>query len=227
MAKAARKVIGGVDTHADVHVVAALDSAGRLLGVREFASDGAGCEQLLGWLRRHGELIAVGVEGCGSYGAGLMRLLTDRRVQVLEVDRPDRRARRRQGKSDMLDAEAAARAVLAGVADGIPKSRDGVVEAIRVLRVARGGAVKARTAALNSLISLARTAPEPLAGQLRGLTARRIVGTVVRYRISAAEGASHALLNSPTRCRPPNSRCAASRYASGNSTGRSPPSTRT
>jgi transposase len=190
MAKAARKVIGGVDTHADSHCAAVIDQAGRLLGTREFDSDRPGCEQLLRWLRRHGELTAVGVEGCGSYGAGLMRLLTERHVAVVEVDRPNRRDRRRRGKSDPLDAEAAARAVLAGVADGTPKTRDGVVEAIRVLRVARSGAVKARTAALNSLISLARTAPEPLAGHLRGLSARRIVATAVRYRIPAADDAA-------------------------------------
>ena len=186
MAKADREVIGGVDTHADVHCVAVLDGAGRLLGVREFDSDQAGCEALLGWLRRHGRLSAVGVEGCGSYGAGLMRLLNERGVRVLEVDRPNRQNRRRRGKSDPLDAEAAARAVLAGVADGTPKTRDGYVESIRALRVARGGAVKARTAALNTLVSLARTAPEPLAGQLRGLSARRIVTAAARFRLPAA-----------------------------------------
>jgi transposase len=194
MAKADRKVIGGVDTHADTHCVAVLDSAGRLLGTREFPSDRAGCEQLLAWLRRHGQLSAVGVEGCGSYGAGLMRLLTERRVPVLEVDRPNRQDRRRRGKSDPLDAEAAARAVLSGVADGTPKSRDGVVEAIRALRVVRSGAVKSRTAALNTLISLARTAPEPLAGQLRGHSARRLVSTTVRFRlpVPAADSAARA-----------------------------------
>jgi transposase len=197
MAKADRKVIGGVDTHADKHWAAVLDSAGRLLGTREFDSDRAGCERLLAWLRRHGELTAVGVEGCGSYGAGLMRLLNERRVPVREVDRPNRQARRRQGKNDPLDAEAAARAVLAGVADGTPKSRDGVVEAIRVLRVARSGAVKARTAALNSMISLARTAPEPLASQLRGLNARRLVAAAARFRLPADSAARAAALHEP------------------------------
>ena len=110
MAKAERKVIGGVDTHADTHCVASLDSAGRLLGTREFPSDRAGCEQLLAWLRRHGQLTAVGVEGCGSYGAGLMRLLRERGVPVVEVrpsqpsgsapsrqERPARRASRGPG----------------------------------------------------------------------------------------------------------------------------------
>jgi transposase len=199
MGKADRKVIGGVDTHADVHCAAALDSTGRLLGTREFDSSRAGCEQLLAWLRRHGQLTAVGVEGCGSYGAGLMRLLTERRVPVLEVDRPNRQARRRHGKSDPLDAEAAARAVLAGVADGTPKTRDGVVEAIRALRVARSGAVKARTAALNTIVSLARTAPEPLAGQLRGHNARRLVTAAARFRLPTASAGRVAALRDPAQ----------------------------
>jgi transposase len=185
MAKVRRIVIGGVDTHADTHCAAALDDAGRLLGVREFGSDRAGCGQLLKWLRAHGELSRVGVEGTGSYGAGLMRFLHENDVLVLEVDRPDRRTRRRLGKSDPIDAEAAARAVLAGTADGVPKTRDGMVEAIRTLRVARSGAVKARTAALNALLSLARTAPEPLAQQVRGLNARKLTTLSAGFRPAA------------------------------------------
>lgn len=114
MAKTSRTVIGGVDTHADTHTAAALDSAGRLLGHRQFATTAGGCQALLAWLRRHGQLKAVGVEGTGSYGAGLARLLTASGVHVVEVDRPDRKARRSTGKSDPVDAEAAARAVLAG-----------------------------------------------------------------------------------------------------------------
>ena len=108
----------------------------------------------------------VGVEGTGSYGAGLTRFLTTADVAVVEVDRPDRKARRARGKSDPVDAEAAARAALSGRAAGVPKSRDGRVEAIRVLRTARAGAVKAHVAAKNTLISVVRTAPEPLRSQL-------------------------------------------------------------
>lgn len=182
MAKNTRSVVGGVDTHADSHTVAVLDATGRFLGDRQFPSDPAGCRELLGWLRRHGRLAAVGVEGTGSYGAGLARLLTAAGVRVVEVDRADRKARRARGKSDPVDAQAAARAVLAGVATGTPKSRTGPVEAIRVLRVARGGAVKARTAALNALVGVARAAPEPLLGALHGKTSRQLVRPAAAFR---------------------------------------------
>jgi transposase len=182
MAKTSRVVIGGVDTHADTHTAAALDSAGRLLGSRQFSTTVGGCQALLAWLRRHGQLKAVGVEGTGSYGAGLARLLTARGVHVVEVDRPDRKARRSTGKSDPVDAQAAARAVLAGVATGTPKSRSGVVEAIRVLRVVRTGAVKARTAGLNTLVNLARTAPEPLGTHVHGASARHLVRLASTWR---------------------------------------------
>jgi transposase len=114
--KRTRVVIGGVDTHGRAQHAAVIDQQGRLLGDREFPADSGGYRQLLGWLGRHGNLDSVGVEGTGSYGAGLTRFLLDRGVGVVEVDRPDRRLRRQRGKSDPIDAEAAARAVLAGVA---------------------------------------------------------------------------------------------------------------
>jgi transposase len=141
-----RHVTGGVDTHGDMHVVAALDSAtGRHLGTASFPTTTAGSADLLDWLRGFGELDQVGVESTGSYGAGLMRFLRAADVEVIEVDRPDRKARRFEGKSDPADAEAAARAVLSGRASSTPKSRDGLVEAIRALEVVRHGAVKDRT----------------------------------------------------------------------------------
>ena len=143
MPKRTRVVIGGVDTHGRTHHAAVIDQQGRLLGDREFAADSSGYRQLLGWLSRHGPVDSVGVEGTGSYGAGLTRFLVDAGVKVVEVDRPDRRTRRQRGKSDPIDAEAAARAVLAGTATAAPKRRDGIVEAIRVLRTARRGASKA------------------------------------------------------------------------------------
>ena len=142
-------VIGGVDTHSAVHCVAAVDSMGRLLGVSEFPASVDGYEQLLNWLRHRGAVQRVGVEGTGAYGAGLARFLADHGVTVLEVARPDRRQRRNRGKSDPLDAEAAARSVLAGTATVVPKGGDGPIEAVRALRVARVGAKKARTAGLN------------------------------------------------------------------------------
>jgi len=159
-------IIGGVDTHAATHCAAAIDTTGRLHGVAEFPATDAGYKRLVAWLRSHGELQAVGVEGTGAYGAGLARHLRVEHVTVIEAPRPDRRLRRNHGKSDSIDAEAAARAVLAGTATVIPKRADGPVEAIRALRVARLGAVKAKTAATNTLRGVLITAPEPLRAQL-------------------------------------------------------------
>lgn len=125
-----------MDTHGDVHVAAALDSAtGRHLGTAPFPATTAGYASLLGWLRGYGVIDHVGGESTGSYGAGLARLLTAEGVEVIEVDRPDRKARRFEGKSDPIDAEAAARAVLSGRAASTPTSRDGLVEAVRALEV--------------------------------------------------------------------------------------------
>jgi hypothetical protein len=136
MPKPTRVVIGGVDTHGRTHHAAVIDQQGRLLGDREFAADSSGYQQLRSWLRRHGRLDAVGVEGTGSYGAGLTRYLLDHGIKVIEIDRPDRRLRRQRGKSDPINAEAAARAVLAGTATAAAKPRHGIVETIRALRAA-------------------------------------------------------------------------------------------
>jgi len=155
-----QQVIGGVDTHKDTHVVVALDHLGRQIGASSFPSTGDGCRALLDWLRHLGQLERVGVEGCGSYGAGLARLLREEEIEVIEICRPNRQMRRRRGKSDLLDAEAAARAVLAE-RDGVtPKSADGPVEAMRALRVARSSAIKARDQATNQLHALIVTAPQ-------------------------------------------------------------------
>ena len=120
-----RSVVGGVDTHADVHVAAAVDGNGGLLGIESFPADQAGYEELLGWLVGFGPVIQVGVEGTGSWGVGLARFLADHDVMVVEVDRPNRQKRRKQGKSDPTDAVAAARAVLSGEATVTPKARNG------------------------------------------------------------------------------------------------------
>jgi transposase len=128
-----RAITGGVDTHADTHVAAALDPVGGLLGAGEFPATTAGYARLLGWLGGFGTVALVGIEGTGSYGAGLARHVTAAGVRVVEVDRSDRQDRRRQGKSDPLDAVSAARAAQSGRARGAPKGRDGAVEAIRAL----------------------------------------------------------------------------------------------
>jgi transposase len=144
----------GVDSHGDVHVAAALDQLGRLLATTMVPTTTRGYGQLLRWAHGLGEVQRFGVEGTGGYAAGLLRLLRAHGQVVLEVDRPDRSARRRRGKSDPIDADAAARAVLAETALGTPKARDGKVEMIRALRVARRSALKARTQAANQLHDL-------------------------------------------------------------------------
>jgi transposase len=176
------QITGGVDTHLDVHVAAALDEHGGLLGTASFATTSDGYGELAGWLCSFGEVVLVGVEGTGSYGAGLTRFLHAAGVAVVEVDRPNRQRRRRSGKSDTHDAVSAARAAFAGDALGAPKTRDGNVEAIRVLRLARSSASRDRTRALNQMRSLITTAPDELRTKLRGLTIPHLLRTAAGFR---------------------------------------------
>lgn len=144
-------VIGGVDTHKHTHYAAALDHQGRLLGHQEFPANDRGYQALLRWLRSHGDVTAIGVESTGSFGATLTRALTAAGEQVIEANRPNRLARRMDGKSDRLDAEQIARAVLGQTSTAVPKTKSGAVEVIRTLRVTRSSAVKARSQAFNTL----------------------------------------------------------------------------
>src|SRR5437867_6404318 len=155
-------ITGGVDTHADVHVAAALDPVGGLLGVAEFPVTPAGYARLLSWLSGFGTVCLVGIEGTGSYGAGLARHVATAGIRVVEVDRSDRQDRRRQGKSDPLDAVSAARAAQSGRARGAPKGRDGSVEAIRALMVAKRTARAQRTQTINQARSLIVTGPDDI-----------------------------------------------------------------
>ena len=157
-----RAITGGVDTHADVHVAAALDSVGGLLGVEEFPVSPAGYARLPGWLGGFGTVCLAGIEGTGSYGAGLARHVAAAGIRVVEVDRSDRQDRRRQGKSDPLDAVSAARAAQSGRADGAPKGRDGAVEAIRALMVAKRSATGERTQTINQARALVLTGPDDI-----------------------------------------------------------------
>ena len=175
-------VVGGVDTHSEVHHAAVLDAVGRELADREFPATTAGYRALLGWLHSFGELARVGVEGTSSYGAGLARHLHAAGIVVVEVDRPDRRTRRARGKSDPIDAYAAARAALAGTRTVVPKAGDGIVEAIRALRVTRRGAVKARTATINQLKGLLITAPAEIREPLAGLSTAVLIPTCLALR---------------------------------------------
>jgi transposase len=177
-----RPVTGGVDTHRDTHVAVVVDEVGRVLGTEAFAVNARGYAALLTWMASHGRVQNVGVEGTGSYGAGLARYLAAQGVAVVEVIRPNRQVRRRRGKSDPTDAEAAARAALNGEASGAPKSRDGAVEALRALRVARRGAIKARTQAANALRDLVVSAPEGLRARLGPLSTDQRVELAARFR---------------------------------------------
>jgi transposase len=159
-------VIGGFDCHSEVHVGAALDPLGRLLGTASFPATPDGYRRATEWLRSFGPIIAVGVESTGSFGAALARVLNARGLRTIEINQPHRHTRSRRGKTDAIDAEAAARKVLSGEATGTPKDTSGVVEAIRQLTVAREGAVKARTAALCQLGDLLVTAPAAVREQL-------------------------------------------------------------
>ncbi len=189
--------IDRANTHKKIHVAAAIDAAGRLLGTAEFAAHAHGCASLLGWISSHGRVARVGVEGTGSHGSGLARRLATADVDVVEVNRPNRQTRRRRGKTDAVNAEAAARAALSGHAAAVPKSADGPVEAIRTLSAARRPAVKARTRAADQTAGLRRhRAPPPQPrrqppGQQRPMAHRR--------HQAARRPAHHRLRPTPTR----------------------------
>jgi transposase len=167
---AADEVILGVDTHSDVHVAAVITALGVLVGSANFPATGAGYQALVGWVGTFGTLRRAGVEGTGSYGAALARHLRAAGVEVIEVNAPDKATRRRRGKTDTLDAEAAARAVLSGRARGSAKAGDGPVEMLRMLKLAKGSAVKARTQTINQLKAVLVAADPALREALSGLT---------------------------------------------------------
>ena len=177
-----RLITGGVDTHLDVHVAAAVDANGGVLGVESFATTPAGYRELSAWLETFGSVVQVGVEGTGAYGAGLARHLRGRGLVVIEVDRPNRQERRRNGKSDELDAIEAARAALSGRASGIAKSADGDVEAIRALLVARRSGRNVRVKYLNQIRHLGFTAPNELRERLRDVPVDRLACTAASLR---------------------------------------------
>lgn len=180
-------VIGGVDTHKDVHVVAVIDDRGRILDTAHFETTKVGYRQLLDWLRAFGQLQKVGIEGTGSYGAGLYQYLASKEVEVVEVNRPNRQTRRRRGKSDTVDAEAAARSALNGEATVVPKTHDNLVESIRVLRVAFTSARNSRTRAALQIRDLVVTAPTELRGALDSLPTAQRVARCARFRPGTPE----------------------------------------
>jgi transposase len=161
------KVIGGIDTHKDLHFAAVVDVTGTVLGERAFATTRQGYRALITWMASFGRVEKVGVEQTGSYGAGIVRHLALAGIPVLEVTGPDRRDRRARGKDDSLDAVAAAQAALTGTRIRVAKHRDGRIEALRVLRTTRQTAVKARRAALQQLRNTIIAAPDGVRDQLR------------------------------------------------------------
>ena len=177
-----RSVVGGVDTHADSHVAAAVDANGGLLGIESFPADLSGYGALVGWLASHGEITMVGVEGTGSWGVGLSRFLHGHGITVVEVDRPNRQTRRRVGKSDSTDAVAAARAAFSGSASVIPKARNGPVEQMQILMVARRSARSQRIETLNQLRHLVFTGPDEIRARFKDRPKTGLIAEVARLR---------------------------------------------
>ena len=186
------QVIIGVDTHKDWHVAVAIDGRGVRLGEKHVPVATFGYGELERWSCDLGQIHAFGIEGIGSYGAGLARFLANRGYSVLEVNRPDRSVRYRKGKSDPTDAEMAARSVLAGVADATPKSGEGEVEMIRMLKSTKNSAVKARTQAVNQMKALVLTAPAGLRETLDGLTTSALVKRCGAFRPSSPDSPTAA-----------------------------------
>ncbi len=197
-------VVVGVDTHKDLHVAVAVDGLGRRLGEHASSTDPAGLNDLLRWAHELDPACRWGIEGTSSYGAGLSRVLQAAGASVHEVCRPNRRVRRTRGKSDPIDAEAAARAVLAGQDLIDPKSVLAVSESLRQLRATRRSAVKARTQAANLIHALLLTAPPDLRTNLDQPHLPETVALCARLRPSPTHSPREACKRSL--------RCAARRW---------------
>ena len=200
----AARVVVGIDTHKDEHVAVAVDGLGVRLGDHRLSTTTAGYADLEGWVAGLGDAVTFGVEGTGSYGAGLTRFLSSRGHTVIEVNRPDRSTRRRLGKSDPIDAESAARSVLAGTAVGTPKSGTGNVEMIRMLKIARDSAIKARSQAMSQMKSLLVTLPAELRETLDDLPVSKLARRCAGFRpgeVSTITSAAKFTLRSIARRR--------------------------
>ncbi len=176
------RVVGGVDTHKDLHVAAVVDERDRVLASRCFPTTRHGYKQMLTWMRSFGSLQRVGVEATGTSGAGLLRYLQNAGVEVLEVTTPDTHDRRKRGKTDDLDAQNAAHAAFAGRRTVTPKSRDGMIAFLRVLKACRKTAVAARRVALQMIHNTIVSAPDELREALRTMTRMQLVRTLAAWR---------------------------------------------
>ena len=177
-----RTVVGGVDTHKDLHVAAVVDEVDRVLASQSFATTRHGYKQMLAWMRAFGQLKRLGVECTGTYGAGLLRYMQNAGIEVLEVTTPDKSDRRKRGKDDDLDAQNAAHAAFAGKRTVTPKSRDGMIESLRVLKVCRKTAVAARRVALQLIHNTIVCAPDELRDVLRNMTRMQLIRTLAAWR---------------------------------------------
>ena len=175
-------VVAGVDTHKDLHVAAVVDERDRVLETRSFATTRQGYRQMLVWMSSFGNLRRIGIESTGSYGAGLMRYMLEAGIEVMEVTTPDKNDRRRRGKNDDLDAQNAAHAAFARKRTVTPRSRDGMVESLRVLTVCRKTAVAARRVALQMIQTTIVSAPDALRDLLRSMTRMQLVRTLAAWR---------------------------------------------
>lgn len=191
-AETAEEVLLGVDTHKDMHAAAVVTLVGSTLDCRSFPATIDGYQQLTAWARSFGTLRRAGVECTGSYGAALARHLRAEGVDVTEVNQPDKAARRRHGKTDAVDAEAAARAVLSGRATATAKTGDGPVEMLRLFKIAKGSAIKARTQAINQIKSVLVCADATLREDLAGLTNPHLIKACARLDDSQAAGPAGA-----------------------------------
>jgi transposase len=177
-----RRIVGGVDTHKDLHVTAIVDERDRVLASRSFPTTRHGYRLMLAWMRSFGAVQRVGVEATGTYGAGLLRYFQKAGIEVLEVTGPDKHDRRRRGKSDHFDAEAAAHAAFAGQRTVTPKTRDGMIEALRVLKACRKTSVQARRIALQMIGTTVVSAPDDLRDSLRKMTRMKLIRTLAAWR---------------------------------------------
>ena len=176
--RSAGRIVGGVDTHKDLHVAAVVDELDRVLASQCFATTRDGYKQMLAWMGAFGSLQRVGIEATGTYGAGLLRYMQKAGIEVLEVTTPDKQDRRKRGKNDDLDAQNAAHAAFAGKRTVTPKSRNGMIESLRVLKACRKTAVAARRVALQMIQNTIVCAPDELRELLRKMTRMQLIAWV-------------------------------------------------
>lgn len=196
----AQRVVVGVDTHKHNHVAVAIDALGRVLGSRSVRATEHEYGALHGWAQRLSADVVYGIEGTGSYGAGLSRHLEAKGCLVLEIRGPNRKLRRDRGKSDTIDAEAAARAVLSDTATILPKAGNDWVEQLRVLRVARRSAIQARTQTVNQMKALVLGAPPLLEDSLKPLSCAELIRRASRFRVVRLDDAASRCWTRRRRC---------------------------